>query len=98
MEYTKEKLAALLRKQQWSVKDYKWLSNYIDTTGSDELKELMHEQYIEDVLDINNVESHFSEELLQKIHIRIDKNVNANKRVKIKRWMAVAASITGLLF
>lgn len=98
MEYTKEKLAALLLKQQWTAEDYKWLAKYIDATDSDELKKLMHEQYIEDALDVKNVEMHFSDKLLQKIHNRIDDNVNTAKRFKIKRWMAVAASITGLFF
>lgn len=98
MEYTKEKLAALLLKQQWTAEDYKWLAKYIDATDSDELKELMHGQYIEDVPHVKNVEMHFSEGLLQKIHNRIGENVNAGKRFKIKRWIAVAASITGLFF
>ncbi len=97
MEYTKEKLAALLLKQQWTAEDYKWLSKYIDATDSDELKELMHEQYVEDVLDVN-AQTHFSDDLLQKIHNRIDDNAITAKRFKIKRWMAVAASITGLFF
>ena len=97
MEYSKENLAALLRKQQWTVEEYKWLLQYVKYLGDTELEFLMHEDYKQQLTLLNNDQLPFSTDILEKIHNQLHQNKIQQNRIKLKRWMAVAASVAGII-
>ncbi|MGY3214744.1 FecR family protein [Mucilaginibacter sp. HD30] len=98
MEYSQENLAALLRKQEWSVEEYKWFLHYVNNVDKGELEELMHSQYVESLLDAKGIELPFSAEVLEKIHNRIDETRKPKSGLNLTHWLAIAASLIGVLF
>lgn len=97
MEYSKENLAALLRKQQWSAEEYKWFLQYIDHADNSELELLMQEEYQQHLAHSYNNQLPFSTDLLEKIHAEIKENKGRRKNFKMRRWMAVAAATIGVI-
>lgn len=98
MEYSQENLVALLRKQQWSVEEHKWFLHYVNDVDKGELEELMHNQYVENLFDAEGVELPFSAEVLKKIHSRIDETRKPESDLNLRHWVAIAASLIGVLF
>jgi len=98
MEYSQENLAALLRKQQWSAEEYKWFLHYVDNVDKGQLEELLHNQYVESLFDAKEIELPFSAEVLEKIHSRIDETRQPQSGLKLRQWLAVAASLIGVIF
>jgi transmembrane sensor len=98
MEYSRENLAALLHKQQWTVEEYKWLLQYINHADDSELELFMHEEYKQQLALLCNNELPFSAEILEKIHSQLQENKVETKHFRMRRWMAVAASVVGIVF
>jgi hypothetical protein len=95
MENLKEKLAALISKQQWSGKDYEWLLDYLDKTEDDELQRLMYSDFLAELGQGTVIEEPSLDNILDNLHHKIDKD---RHRIKLfKNWMAIAASIVGVL-
>ncbi len=97
MEYSKENLAALLHKQQWSAEEYKWFLQYIDHADNSDLELLMCEDYQQNLTHNYNSQLPFSTDLLEKIHAELQENKGQRRNVKMRRWMAVAAAVIGVV-
>jgi len=98
MEYSQENLEALLRKQQWTVEEYKWFLHYVNNVDKGQLEALMHNQYVENLFNAEGVELPFSAEVLEKIHSRIDEVRRPEGGLNLRHWLAIAASLIGVLF
>ncbi|PJJ83312.1 FecR family protein [Mucilaginibacter auburnensis] len=98
MEYSKENLAALLRKQQWTADEYKWLLQYINHEDNSELEHVAREDYEQQLIHAYNNQLPFSTEVLANIHSKLKENEAQRKQFKLSRWVAVAASVIGVLF
>lgn len=95
MENLKEKLAALICKQQWSGKDYEWLLDYIDKSEDEELQQLMYSDFLAELEQGTVIEEPSFDNILDNLHDKINKDQH---RIKLfKNWMAIAASIIGVL-
>jgi len=98
MDYSRENLAALLRKEQWTVEEHKWFMQYVNHADEGELEFLMHEEYKEQLPLLYNNELPFSAEVLEKIHSQLHENNSRRKQFTLRRWMTVAASVAGIIF
>ncbi|MEO8946902.1 MAG: FecR domain-containing protein, partial [Mucilaginibacter sp.] len=78
--------------------EYKWLLQYINHADDSELELFMHEDYKQQLTLLYNNQLPFSTEILEKIHNQLQENKVQRKYFRLRRWMAVAASVVGIVF
>lgn len=95
MENIKDKLKQLLKQTNWTSDDRQWLLTFLDSDDAILLRELLREEFFEDLQVVGIHQDEKAREILEKIHQRI---VYYESKTKPKtpfffKWTAVAASL-----
>jgi len=91
-------LQKLLEKPEWSAEDKQWLLDYLEHSGGSELKQLMQNQFSEDLENNNKISREISDKLLKAIHEKLNTApVKAKAPVFSFKRFALAASVIGLI-
>lgn len=99
MENPTEKIMRLLERTGWTDDDKKWMLEYLENHGDDELKALMQTRFYEHNLHHEALDPVAAEKLLDRIHTKIGVGKTSKNNFRFNRWVIrlAAACIIGCL-
>ncbi|MEO6000379.1 MAG: FecR family protein [Chitinophagaceae bacterium] len=86
MEDLKIRLAILMDKSEWTEEDKKWLLNYLENTGSQELNSLLLEEFNKRNEPAEKLDPHISRQMLNNIHEKIGVGKTVIKAPVFSLW------------
>jgi hypothetical protein len=98
LEDQKAQLRKLLGKSEWTEEEMQWLLSCLENSDGSELKQLMQQQFWDDLKNSGGINHRVSDKLLKAIHEKINaESIKPKFPVSNFRRIAVAASVIGLL-
>ncbi|MDB5245937.1 MAG: FecR family protein [Segetibacter sp.] len=99
MEELKNQLSQLLNKTEWTEEEKQWLLEYLNNNEPNELQDLLHQQFEENLEQPQLLDEQKSRRILAGIYGRISVKKQKNKSALLKMWTIriAAACVIGLL-
>lgn len=99
MSTLSKKIEKLLRQSVWTDDERKWLLNILECNECNELKEIMHKSFLEDLQKGEMLDPKVSEKLLNSLHQKISSSPKQRKAIvlRVQILRLAAACFVGIL-